>query len=392
MNRYFDHNATTPMLPEAADAMARAVQEFWGNPSSLHEAGRRAKQAIEDARESLASLVKSSPAELVFTGGGTEACNFGILGVARALAGAEGLSTPPKKHLVGSAIEHSAVKASLIALEAEGWDVTWVMPDADGRVEVAAVEAALRPDTALCAVMAANNEIGTIQPYAALGAMLRERGVVYFCDMVQALGKLPIDLSQANVDLAAFAAHKIGGPKGVGALYVRKGLPFKPASLVRGGGQERGLRGGTENVSGIAGFGAAAQWWMPVNAINERERLRTLRDLLRAALRETVPEVRINTPEPMRQSLPNTLHVTFPGARGDTMVMALDLRGIAVSAGSACASGSVKPSEVMLAMGRSPEEAVSSLRFSLGFGSVARGIPALAESVAAVYKAAREAS
>ncbi len=384
---YLDHNATTPMLLEAVEAMNRAAHEAWGNPSSLHEAGRKAKQTIEDARESLATLIHATPAEIIFTSGGTEACNFGLRGAVLALKNAKGKG----RHVVGSAIEHPAVKSSLIALEADGYEVTWIKPNADGLIEVSAIEAALRPDTVLCAVMAANNEVGTIQPYIEIGALLRGRDILYFCDMIQALGKIDINMTEANVDVASFAAHKIGGPKGVGALYVRKGLasPRKPEAFVRGGGQERGLRGGTENVTGIAGFGAAAHWWGPRHAIAERERLRALRDVLKGLLCEFIPGIQVNGPESLYHRLPNTLHVTFPGARGDTMVMALDLRGIAVSAGSACASGSVKPSEVLLAMGRSPEEAVSSLRFSLGLENTAKEMVVVAKAVAAVYQAAR---
>jgi cysteine desulfurase len=383
---YLDHNATTPLLPAALEAMTRAAEVVWGNPSSLHQHGRDARQKIEDARESLATLVHAHPQEIVFTGGGTEACNFGIFGAARSLR----LSKDPGEtgaspgHIVASAIEHPAVKSALLALEGEGWELTWVKPTAEGVIEVSAIEAALRPETVLCAVMAANNEIGTLQPFAEIGALLRSRDVVYFCDMTQALGKIPIDLTQACVDLGSFAAHKINGPKGAGALYIRKGLKIE--SLVRGGGQERGLRGGTENVPGIAGFGVAAAWWTTMG-VAERERLRALRDLLQGLLRESIPEVRINGAEAKR--LPNTLHATFPGARGDVLVMSLDLRGIAVSAGSACASGSVKPSEVLLAMGRSPEEAVSSLRFSLGAGNNAREMRDVVFAVAAAYKAAR---
>ena len=386
---YLDHNATTPMLPEALDAMTRTAIEAWGNPSSLYEVGRKAKQVVEDAREKLATLINAAPAEIVFTGGGTEACNYGLLGAARTLREAKGKG----RHIVGSAIEHSSVKASLLALEADGHEITWVKPNADGMVEASAIEAALRPDTFLCAVMAAQNEVGTIQPYAEIGALLRSRDILYFCDMIQALGKTAIDLSTANVDMASFAAHKIGGPKGVGALYIRKGLSAsrKPDLLVRGGGQERGLRGGTENVPGIAGFGAAAAWWAPKHGVNERARVRSLRDLLQGALRENIPEMIVNGPALPRLRLPNTLHATFPGARSDTMVMALDLRGIAVSAGSACASGSVKPSEVLLAMGRSTEDAVSSLRFSLGFGSTAKEMPLVARAVAAAYSVSKAA-
>lgn len=378
---YLDHNATTRPLPEALDAAARASRDAWANPSSLHGPGRRARLAVEDAREQLAAMVRCDPQELIFTGGGTEACNFALYGATRALSALD----PAKKHLVASAIEHSAVKSALLVLEGEGWEVSWVKPDADGGVSVDAVLAALRPDTALAAVMGANNEVGTVQPFAAIGAALRARGVKFFCDMTQTLGKVDVDLSAASIDLATFAGHKIGAPKGAGALYARKG--FKPDALVRGGGQERGLRGGTENVPGIAGFGAAAAWWTE-NGSLERARLRTLRDALQAALTARIPEMRVNALGAER--LPNTLHATFPGARGDILVAALDLRGVAASAGSACASGSVKPSEVLLAMGRGVEEAASSLRFSTGFGDTLPEMEQAVEIVAAAYAAAKE--
>ena len=381
MNRphYLDHNATTRLLPEALDAMTRAAQEAWANASSLHEPGRKAKQVIEDAREQLAALIHADPSTLVFTGGGTEACNFALFGATQALK-------EKGKHLVVSAIEHPAVKAGAKALEEQGWRVTWIKPDADGLIGPETVDEALRKDTVLCAVMAANNEVGTVQPIREIGTLLRKKGVIFFSDMTQALGKIPVDLSETAVDLAAFVGHKIGGPKGVGALYVRKGLQLDP--FVRGGGQERGLRGGTENVPGIAGFGAAAVWWKR-HGDEERQRAQALRDALQSALMERIPGLKINAASDPR--LPNTLHATFPGCRSDVLVMALDLRGLSASAGSACASGSVKPSEVLLAMGRSAEEAVSSLRFSLGFGNTAEEIPVMAEAIAQAHATARQA-
>jgi cysteine desulfurase len=375
---YFDHNATTPLLPEALQALTRVARDAWANASSLHTPGRAAKVEIETAREQFAALIHAGSPEIIFTGGGTEACNFALYGAARALK-------DKGRHLVASAIEHSAVKSALLALAADGWEITWVKPDADGVIAPEAIAVALRADTVLCAVMHANNEVGTVQPVAAIGALLKAKGVAFFCDMTQSLGKLPVDVKALNVDLASFAAHKIGGPKGAGALYVRKGVAVE--SLVRGGGQERGLRGGTENTPGIAGFGAAAAWWR-VHGDAERARVASLRDALRdalqAALLERIPNLQVTAEHVDR--LPNTLHVTFPGVRGDVLVMALDLRGIAVSAGSACASGSVKPSEVLLAMGRSPEEAISSIRFSLGFGNTAEEIPRVVEAVAAAYE------
>jgi cysteine desulfurase len=377
MPHYLDHNATTPMLPDALDALTRVARDAWANASSLHTPGRAAKVEIEKAREELAALIHAASPEIIFTGGGTEACNFALYGSARVLK-------DKGRHIVASAIEHSAVKAALLALAEDGWEITWVKPDIDGVVTPEAIAGALRSDTVLCAVMHANNEVGTVQPIAAIGAVLKARGVMFFCDMTQSLGKIPVDVKALGVDLASFAAHKIGGPKGAGALYVRKGVTVE--SLVRGGGQERGLRGGTENTPGIAGFGAAAAWWR-AHGNAERARVASLRDALQAALLQRIPNLRMTAQgtDQRVDRLPNTLHVTFPGARGDVLVMALDLRGIAVSAGSACASGSVKPSEVLLAMGRSTEDAISSLRFSLGFGNTVEEIPAVADAVAAAY-------
>jgi cysteine desulfurase len=389
VSHYLDHNATTRLLPEALEAMTRAAEAAWANPSSLHAPGRASRAVVETAREQVADLVGAAPHEIVFTGGGTEACAFGILGAARSWV----LSKGRPGHVVATAFEHSAVKSAVASLEAEGWAITWVKPDADGIVRPEAVEAALRPDTALCVVMAAQNEVGTLQPIAEIGARLqdaRARGALFFSDLTQALGKTPIDFAApawSAVDLAPLVAHKIGGPKGAGALFVRKGVRIEP--LLRGGGQERALRGGTENVPGIAGFGAAAAWWRS-HGDAERRRVAALRDALQGALRERIPDMRITAENAPR--LPNTLHATFPGLRGDVLVMALDLRGIAVSAGSACASGSVKPSEALLAMGRAPEDAVSSLRFSLGLGNSGDEIIPVADAAAAACAQARAAT
>ncbi len=379
MNHYLDHNATTRLLPEAYDAMTLAAKEAWANPSSLHEPGRKAKQFIETAREDLAALIHAEPSEIVFTGGGTESCNFALFGAVNAMK-------DKGRHIIVSTIEHPAVKSGAKALEEQGWEVSWIQPDSDGTIDPAAIEKVLRADTVLCAVMMANNEVGTVQPIREINALLRSRGVLFFCDMTQGLGKLSVDLSQTPVDLAAFVAHKIGGPKGVGALYIRKGLKIE--SLLRGGGQERGLRGGTENVPGIAGFGAAAKYWKE-HGDEERAHMQLLRNSLQTELLRRIPGLKITAVGVPR--LPNTLHVSFAKARGDILVMALDLRGISASAGSACASGSIKPSEVLLAMGRSPEEAISALRFSFGFGNTMEEIPLIADAIAETYQTARQA-
>jgi cysteine desulfurase len=285
---------------------------------------------------------------------------------------------------VAASFEHSSVLDPLKFLAARGWEITWVDPDGDGVVRPEAVEAALRPDTALAAVMAVNNEVGTAQPVADIGALLAGRGIAFHCDAVQALGKLDISSPRDwRADFAAFSAHKINGPKGAGALYVRKGAALQ--RLIHGGPQERRLRGGTENLPGILGFGTAAEIWREEGAA-ERTRLRGLRDGLEAALRQRIPDLIVNGSAAER--VPNTLHITLPGCPSDLMVIALDMRGVAVSAGSACASGAVKQSHVVMAMGKGREAAASSLRISLGLGNTEAEIPAVAEAMAEARKGA----
>ncbi len=373
---YFDHNATTPLHPEVAAAMMPVLGAVggapgFGNPSSLHWAGREARRLVEDAREALATLIAADPAEILFTSGGTEADNLGILGAAASgrLKG---------RHLVAATFEHPAVLEPIRKLAAEGWDVTWIDPGADGVVRTETVEKALRADTGLVTVMAANNETGAIQPIAEMGALLRGRGIRFHCDGVQALGKFAEICPRAwQVDTMALSAHKINGPKGIGVLYVRKGTPLQGLAL--GGPQERETRGGTENVAGIVGFGKAAEVWARIGA-EERIRLGALRDALAFALQARIPGLIVNSAEAPRVA--NTLNVTLPGCKADLMAMGLDMREIAVSAGSACASGSVKYSHVLLAMGRDKEAASSSLRFSLGFGNTEAEIIPCAEMVA----------
>ena len=401
---YFDHNATTPLHPEVAQAMAALLQSqgsfygsggagasgAFGNPSSIHWAGREARRLVEDARESLARLIDVAPAEIVFTSGGTEADNLAILGAAQSgrLNGqnsGQNRGQIKGRHLIAATFEHPAVLEAFRKLEAEGWPVTWIDPDGDGVVRPETVEAALRPDTGLVSLMAANNENGAVQPVAAVGALLRPRGVLFHCDGVQALGKVPeVRPRSWNVDYLALSAHKINGPKGVGALYVRKGAPLQGQSL--GGSQERQARGGTENVLGIVGFGKAAEVWTRIGNA-ERARLGLLRDALEAALRSRIPDLIVNAAGAER--VPNTLNATFPGCKADLMVMGLDMRAAAVSAGSACASGSVKYSHVLLAMGKGKDAASASLRFSLGQGNSESEIGPLADQVAEVAKSVR---
>ncbi len=377
---YLDHNATTPLHPEVADAMADLLGSGGGggNPSSIHAEGRAARKMIEEAREKVAALLAVSPTELVFTSGGTEADNLALLGAAA--------SRPSRgRHLVASTSEHSAVLEPVRRLESQGWEVTWVSPNLDGMVAPDAVFAALRPDTALATVMAANNEVGTLQPVEEIGTRLRTEGILFHCDGVQALGKIPACHPRRwNADYAAFSAHKINGPKGIGVLYVRKGAPI--VAQAAGGTQERGLRGGTENVIGILGFGKAAEVWLRDGEM-ERARLTAMRDALSDALRGRIPDAIINGEQAPR--VPNTLHITLPGCPADLMVMALDMRGLAVSAGSACASGSVKHSHVILAMGLGKEAASASLRISLGQGNRLTDVPEIVEAIASVAAAVR---
>ncbi len=356
-------------------AEAMAPGGLVGNPSSLHAAGRAARSALEDARESLARLLRASPREIVFTSGGTEANSLALLGYAAAAAAA---GAPARRGLVTTSFEHSSVLEAAKALEASGWRVARVDPGPDGVVDPAAVEAALGPDTALVSVMAANNEVGTVQPVAAIGALARARGIAFHVDAVQALGKVAALRPEAwNADYLSVSAHKINGPKGAGALWARKGAPL--AALLHGGPHERGLRGGTENLPGIVGFGKAAEVWLR-DGEAERLRLGRLRDALEAALRARLPDLVVNGASAER--LPNTSHVTLPGCPSDLMVMALDMRGIAVSAGSACASGATRHSHVVLAMGKGREAAASSLRLSLGLGNADADIEAAADAVA----------
>ena len=352
MRIYLDHNATTPVRPEVVDAMAAALREHWGNPSSTHAEGTAARAALERAREQVAELLGAAPRDVLFTSGATEANNTALRGV---------LATSRGRHVVTSTVEHPSVAEPLHALEAEGVAVTRVPVDEDGRLDPAMVAGALREDTALLSVILANNETGVLQDAAKLADLAHARGVPLHLDATQAVGKLPLDDVTPFADWLVGSAHKLNGPKGVGFLVGRSRGPL-PA-LVQGGPQERRRRGGTENVAGIVGLGVACA--LARRELADRERhVAGLRDALWRGIEAHVPRVRRNGS--VAHVLPNTLSVEFEGAAGDVLLEALDLEGVAVSAGAACHSGSIEPSAVLLAMGRSEVQALGTLRFSLG--------------------------
>jgi len=349
---YFDHAATTPLDPRVREAMEPYFSDAFGNPSELHQPGRRARRALDEARAAVAAALNAREREIVFTSGGTEADNLALFGVARRF---------PPGHLIVSAVEHQAVLEAARALNRQGWDVDFVPVDAHGVVDRAAYEAAFRDDTRLVSIMLANNVVGTLQPVAELAAVAHERGVVFHTDAVQAVGSVPVDVEALGVDLLTVSAHKLYGPKGVGALYVRSGTRLEP--LLYGGGHERRLRSGTENVPGIVGFAAALRL-----AVDELERtarhVAALRDRLVKGVLERVPEVRY-LGHPQRR-LPGNAAFAVRYVEGEAMLLGLDQHGIAVSTGSACAAGSLEPSHVLLAMGLRPDEAHGSLRVTLG--------------------------
>ncbi|MFL5385537.1 MAG: cysteine desulfurase family protein [Longimicrobiaceae bacterium] len=350
---YLDHAASAPLRPEAREALLPFLDGRFGNPSSIHRFGREARAALEDARARLARVIGAAPAELVFTRAGTEADNLAVLGRARERPGAP---------VAVSAIEHRAVLASAHAAEEAGSPLVLLPVDGGGVVRLDALDAALEAGPAVVSVMWANNEVGALQPVGEIGARCRAAGVAFHSDAVQALGKAPVRVDQVPVDLLAFSAHKVGGPKGVGALYVRRGTRLHP--LLFGGGQERGMRPGTEDVAGAAAFAAAAE-----GAEAEREtamaRIGALRDRLEAGLRDAVPGLIVNAAGAPR--LPTISNLSVPGADPELLLMGLDLEGIAASSGSACSSGAVEPSHVLTAMGIPRELAGPSLRFSLGW-------------------------
>jgi cysteine desulfurase len=354
MHIYLDYNATTPVDPAVLDAMLPYFADTFGNASSIHSPGQRARGAVDSARASVAALIGAKPSEIVFTSGGTESDNLALFGVVAA-------SQEPRKHIITTAIEHHAVLNAAQALEKFGVEVTFIAVGREGIVDPEDIRRALRPETILISVMHANNELGTIQPIEEIGRIATAADVLFHCDAVQSAGKAPLDANRFGVDLLSISAHKIYGPKGAGALYVRSGTPLEPQ--FHGGHHERDRRPGTENVPGIVGLGKAAELARK-NLMTDCARITSQRNRLEDALLATCGDVRVNGNRAQRVS--NTTNLSFHAAGGEALLIALDLQGIACSTGAACSSGAVGPSHVLMAIGLSPDEARSSLRFSLG--------------------------
>ena len=361
---YLDNAATTAVLPEVVEVMLPFFTQQYGNASSIHGPGREAKRALENARRQVAKALGAAvPQEIYFTAGGSESDNWAIKGVAFAHR---------RGHIITTSIEHHAVLHPCRWLEQQGFAVTYLPVDAFGRVTAAQVEEALRPDTILVSVMAANNEVGTLQPIAEIGALCRSKGVLFHTDAVQAVGAIPLDVQAMNIDLLSLSGHKLHGPKGVGALYIRKGV--KIDHLIHGGAQERGFRAGTENLPGIVGLGKAIEI-AHANLAENADRMRTLRDRLINGLMTSVPDTRLNGHPTER--LPGNVNISFAQVEGEALLLRLDLAGVAGSSGSACTSGTLDPSHVLMALGLSEAAANGALRLTLGTDTTAEDVDAV---------------
>ncbi len=378
MRLYFDYNATTPPAPEVVDAMVAASRDAFGNPSSVHHDGQRAKASLDAARSAVAGLIGAESSEVVFTSGGTEADNLALRGAAAVAAEAD------RRHVIAAAFEHEAVLNTVKALARAGFATTVLPLDATGILSPDCLRDALTAETAVVSVMHANNEVGTIQPIAELCAIAHERGAVFHTDAVQSAGKIPVDVRALGVDLASFSAHKLYGPKGVGALWIRRGVRLAP--VLTGGRQERNRRPGTENVPGIVGFGVAADL-AAARLEHEGARVAALRNRLEEGVLARVPGTDVNGARGRR--VPNTTNISFAGVEAESLLIALDLEGIAVSTGSACSSGTLEPSHVLKAMGLSSHRAQSSIRFSLGVSNTERDVDRLLDVLPAVVERLR---
>ena len=368
MRIYFDYNATTPLAPDAIDAVIAATRDVFGNASSVHTFGQQAKAALDHARSSIAALIGGDPLEVVFTSGGTESDNFAIRGVADAL------EPTKRRHLITTAIEHEAVLNTLKALARRGWRTTILPVDQSGIVSPDRLREVITDDTALVSVMHANNEIGTIQSVAEMAAIAHEHGALMHSDGVQSAGKIPVDVRSLGVDLFSISAHKFNGPKGAGALWIKRGTRVQ--AIQTGGKHERNRRAGTENVPAIAGMGAAARLAVAKLA-GESARVAALRDRLETGILRAVDGTAVNGAPDRR--VPNTTNISFERVEAESLLIALDLEGIAVSTGSACSSGTLEPSHVLRAMGFPPHRTQNSLRFSLGMFSTAEEVDRVIE-------------
>ena len=377
---YADNAATTKLSPAVLEAMMPYLTEEYGNPSSLYRFGNHAKRAIEQARKEVADVLGAEPFEILFTGGGTEADNW-VKEIMRSLK-ARG-----KNHFITSAVEHHALLHSAQRLQKEGFEVTFIPVDREGQIDPEQVRAAIRPETGLVSIMFANNEIGTIYPIKEIGAICRQAGVLFHTDAVQAAGHLPINVKEMNIDLLSLSAHKFHGPKGVGAFYCRRGIPLP--SLIDGGAQERGKRAGTENVAGIVGLGAALR--LANEEMSETSaRVSAMRDRLIDGILQTVPMCRLNGPRHNR--LPGNCNISFLGIEGESLLLRLDLAGIAASSGSACASSSLDPSHVLLAIGLPHEVAHGSVRLSLSDYNTEEDIDYILEKLPEIVSTLRSMS
>jgi len=385
MRIYLDHNAGAPLRPEVRAAIARFSEADEANPAAVHRGGQRARRALEEARARVARLIGAAPREIVFTSGGTESNNLALRGVAE--------TQTKRRRIVSSAIEHSSILAPLEYLAGRGFETIRIVPDRDGRIAPAAVAAALDADTALVTMGLANAEVGTIQDVAAMAEPIARAGALFHIDAAQAAGRIPIRVDDLRCDLLTISGHKLGAPAGIGALYVRAAVALAPAML--GGPQEAGMRGGTPNLLGAVALGVAAEA-AAAHLDGESVRVAALAARLLERLGAAIPDLRLNGPgldseSSAPQKIANTLNLTFPGVLGESMLIALDLEGVEVSMGSACAAGAVEPSHVLLAMGLGRDEARSSLRLSLGWSTTADEIERAAETIARVWRRVRAA-
>ncbi len=377
---YFDHNATTPVDNEVFDAMLPFLKDEWGNPSSIHWAGRQPRKAVEDAREKVAAFFNCAPLEVIFTSSGTESDNHGIKGLAYA-------KKDKGNHIITTKVEHPAVINTCKHLVKEGFNITYLDVDANGLIDIENLKTSITDKTILITVMYANNETGVVSPIEEIAGIAKEKGVAFHTDAVQAAGKIPIDLKRLNIDLLSVSGHKLYGPKGIGALFAKRGVRLVP--LIHGGHHERNRRGGTENVAGIVGLGKACEI-AARDMAREAAHLIMLRDRIEKGLSEKIPHIKINGHPEKR--LPNTANISFEFVEGESLLLNLDMKGVAASSGSACTSGSLEPSHVLTSMALSPELSHGSVRFSLGRSNTIKHIEYLIEIMPPIVERMRSMS